>query len=183
MAALDVVQATVITFGNDRGEGVVGDADSRVAAEHPADDAIGDPRHIERIGQGDGIFEKSRFGHPRQTSHFSGAIQDEGPGWDFLVPDILSWHDDRDAGSDWPLPWLKRSFSTPQGHLPDLHSRHISNGIQRAGLQLSECQAEGASAYPRFFSHVAERLCAPSGMDACRHHENHAGDDRKGPGV
>src|SRR5262249_23509716 len=77
MPPLNVIQSPIVTFGNDRCQGVVGNADLRIAGDHPTHDSIGHSRHVQRICESDRILEEARFADAGKTGHLAGSVEYE----------------------------------------------------------------------------------------------------------
>ena len=74
MTALDIVQPSIVTFGDDGCERIVFYSDRRILLDHPTYDAVGDARDIERIREGDRVFKKSGLRHPGEAGHFASTV-------------------------------------------------------------------------------------------------------------
>ncbi len=131
----DVVDALIVTFGHDGQRHVGIDPDIGMPRDEPRDDAVIDARHVERIGQRDRHFQKSRLVDPVRTRHLAVSVEVIRRGCDALGPRIVVGQHDRHAGSDRADPRHERSRrALDLRHLADAHARDVRDRIERPRL-------------------------------------------------
>src|SRR4030065_1905650 len=133
MAAADVVEPAVVRLADDGIDRL--DALIPGEAESPIDDRVGGHGDAQGVGQNDGRFECAELpdlGHPRELAV---AVGGPDPGRDLVLEDIPAMGEDgRDARPD--------GFALEDGHLTDLDSRYICNGVERAGREDADDETE-----------------------------------------
>src|ERR1044071_945428 len=151
MPSLNVVESSIIAFGNHRRQGIVGNANLRIMRDHPVHDPIGHTWHIQWIGQGNRILEKTRFADPGKAGQFASPIEHERSGRYFLVPDILAGYDDCHTGSYRTKPRLKRSVSGDTSNLTHGNASDICDSVKRSRLIKADDDAKSTGSRPGFF--------------------------------
>ena len=132
MPPLNVIEPSIVAFGDHWRQGIVGNADLRIAGDHPVHDPVGHSRHVQRICEGNRILQKSRFGDPGKAGHLASPIEDERPGRHFLVPHIVARDDDRHAGSYRAEPGFERPVAGDEGGLAHSDAGHVGNRVERS---------------------------------------------------
>ena len=130
MPPLNVIEPSIVAFGDHRCQGIVGNADLRIAGDHPVHDSVGHSGHVQRICEGNRILQKSRFGNPSEACHLASPIEYERPGRHFLVPHIVTRDDDRHSGSYRAEPGFERPVSGYEGDLAHSDAGHVGNRVK-----------------------------------------------------
>ena len=138
MAALNVVQPSIVAFSDDRRQRIVGNANLRITRDHPVHDPVGDSRHVQRIGEGDGIFEKTGFADPGKAGHLTGSIEHERTGRHFLMPDVISGDDHCHAGAYRTMARHERPIAGHKRGLSNFDPCNIGDGVLRSGRILPD---------------------------------------------
>jgi hypothetical protein len=134
VSAVDIVDALIVAFGDDRERNVVIDADARVLRDEPIDHTVVDAPDVERIGQRDRDLEKPRFVDPMRPGHLAVAVEGVGRGGDAFAPGIVVGQYHRDPRAHRTRARHERARSTDDFRdLPDEDARDIRDRIERTG--------------------------------------------------
>ena len=151
MPPLDVVESPIVAFGDHWCQGIVGNADLRIAGDHPAHDPVGHSRHVQRICEGDRILEEAGFADPGKPGHLAGAVENERPSRHFLVPHVVARDDDRHAGSYRAEPRLEWPIAGDEGGLAHGDTSHVGDRVERSRCVGADDYAKDTSSQSRFF--------------------------------
>ena len=163
MPPLNVIEPPIVAFGDDRCQGIVGNADLRIAGDHPAHHPVGHSRHVQRICEGNRILQESGFAHPGKAGHLTGSIEDERPGRHFLVPHVVARDDDGHAGSHRANPWFEWPVAGDEGCLAHRDAGHVGNRVERSRVIGADDDAKSTSSHSGLFRPALSRY---DGSDA-----------------
>ena len=156
---LNVVEQSVIAFGDDRQRNVVASADRRVMLDYPADDTVGRASDVQRVGQHDRLLEVTGLIDPVRAGHLAVAVESEECGRHLAVPRVRIGKNGRRTGTN------VTSFDF--GHMRDADAGDVGDRIEWTGRKEPEVEREngqgGQEKHPAHASCIGLNGCA-----ACR---------------
>ncbi len=157
--AAQVVEEAVVALAHDRHHGIL-DADPWVVIHHPAHRGVVHGAGALRVGEQHGRLDKAPLADGADPDDLAHAVGGEGAGDDTLVPDVVAvGQDGGDARAGGPAAVWQLGPAPRDGAVADAHAGHVGDGVQRAGGEHADGDAEVAQSAALRPAHPATPGC------------------------